>query len=488
MLTLTRILEHARERPTRTALVHDGVALDYAGFAHRIAATRQHLALQGLPAAGVVVIAAAHRLDDWILLFALRSLGLSTVVARSAVEIDKLELPDIACVIASGADDREPALRPGPELRWRWLQAPRSALDGLAAPAPWEGPWQSAAPGAGHILCTSGTTGVYKKVLRDVSTEARGIDIYARINAMSRDALVYVADYQLWTAAGYRWPLTVWALGSTVVLQSAPDLLRPFDEHDFSHVLMTPDKLMGLLRTPGAAPRRNAAMRLMVTGGALGQELLGEAQRLLTTRVYSVLAATEASIFAVTPLVRAEDLLAHRIHPAREVQVVDAQDRPLGPGREGRLRVRITDGLAGYLGDEAATREHFRDGWFYPGDLGLLRPDGRLALHGRASDVVNVLGNKIATAPIEQALRDRLRVSAVCIVTLPEATVEDELQMVIETSRALADDEIVAAVEAEFGPLRALPVRVRFTDALPRNEMGKVLRTLLRQQLKARAD
>jgi len=52
-----------------------------------------------------------------------------------------------------------------------------------------------------------------------------------------------------------------------------------------------------------------------------------------------------------------------------------------------------------------ATRDFFRDGYFYPGDVGLFGPDGRLSLRGRVSEVVNVLGLKIATGGIEQALQ-----------------------------------------------------------------------------------
>src|SRR5271169_558058 len=68
------------------------------------------------------------------------------------------------------------------------------------------------------------------------------------------------------------------------------------------------------------------------------------------------------------------------------------------------------------LDDEVATRAFFYDGYFYPGDLGMFGHDGRLSLRGRASDVINVLGDKIATDPIERALQDRLGAEGVCIL------------------------------------------------------------------------
>ncbi len=61
--------------------------------------------------------------------------------------------------------------------------------------------------------------------------------------------------------------------------------------------------------------------------------------------------------------------------------MVDEADRPLPPGATGRVRVRTEEMVQGYLDDEGLTAAFFRDGWFYPGDLGALGAAGRLTLH-----------------------------------------------------------------------------------------------------------
>jgi fatty-acyl-CoA synthase len=162
---------------------------------------------------------------------------------------------------------------------------------------------------------------------------------------------------------------------------------------------------------------------------------------------------------------------------------VDEDDSPLPSGVQGQLRVLIDDGLAGYLGDEAATRACFRDGYFYSGDLAVLGADGRLALCGRDTDVVNVLGNKVATGAVEQALRERLQATAVCLLDLPGSAQDEALHLVIEIAQVPAQAAIVAAIEAELGPARPYPLHVHFVTRMPRNTMGKVQRPQLRQQL-----
>ena len=96
-----------------------------------------------------------------------------------------------------------------------------------------------------------------------------------------------------------------------------------------------------------------------------------------------------------------------------EVQVVDENGAPLPPGDIGEIRVRAPGMSTGYHGDAAATARHFRDGWFQPGDAASLAPDGHLHVYGRADDVMNMNGIKIAPLEIERALERHPDVKAV---------------------------------------------------------------------------
>jgi len=144
------------------------------------------------------------------------------------------------------------------------------------------------------------------------------------------------------------------------------------------------------------------------------------------------------------------------------------------------VRIRLLAGSAGYLDDEAATHAFFRDGYFYPGDLGVFREDGRLALLGRATEVINILGNKIAVGPIEGVLQRKLQVSGVCVLSFPNQTSQEEVHVVIESTRRLQGDVIAAALNSAL-PIKR--VRVTYLDVLPRNEMGKIQRDVLQRTI-----
>jgi acyl-coenzyme A synthetase/AMP-(fatty) acid ligase len=150
-------------------------------------------------------------------------------------------------------------------------------------------------------------------------------------------------------------------------------------------------------------------------------------------------------------------------------------------GEIGTLRYRIQDGVNGYLDDPATTARHFQDGHFWPGDLGELRADGHLCLHGRATEVINLLGRKLPTGPFERRLQAELGLAA-CILSQPDASGVETVHVVLEATLPVPE----AAVAAALAELAAAPrLAVHHVAALPRNALGKVTRAALATQLRA---
>jgi acyl-coenzyme A synthetase/AMP-(fatty) acid ligase len=87
----------------------------------------------------------------------------------------------------------------------------------------------------------------------------------------------------------------------------------------------------------------------------------------------------------------------------RTVEIVDDDGRACPENTAGNLRVQLASfDYQSYLGDPQATSRMFRDGWFYPGDMATQRADGKIRVLGRSVDVLNIKGQKMAVAPIEQ--------------------------------------------------------------------------------------
>ena len=103
-----------------------------------------------------------------------------------------------------------------------------------------------------------------------------------------------------------------------------------------------------------------------------------------------------------------------------------------------------------------------------------MRADGRVALHGRTTDVINVGGQKIAPAPIEDRLVRLLRVSAVCLISTQNDNGEEEIHVIVETPKPVDSEKVIAILNRELHELGN--ARIHYINALPRNQMGKILR------------
>ena len=167
------------------------------------------------------------------------------------------------------------------------------------------------------------------------------------------------------------------------------------------------------------------------------------------------------------------------------VELVSETGRPVPVGEVGRVRVSTKDGPTAYLGDEQATKIHFKDGYFYPGDLAIARSDGRIALQGRSTDVINIRGAKIFPGPIEERLCEALDVSGVCLFSMQNKNGEEELYVAIETIMPIGAERLRAALDGAL-KVKAFPhTHVFYLPTLPRNPMGKLLRQAVRDRITA---
>jgi acyl-CoA synthetase (AMP-forming)/AMP-acid ligase II len=466
------VFEWARRAPERTAVELNDHALSYRAFAEAIARARGSFREHGVEGGGVAAIAVANLRDSWVLIAALRSLGVTVVTINDFDVLARLNTPGLRWVIASRAENlaglEQTSAAVGLELVWAGLGAPL----GLDA--------TTYRPG-GHILLTSGTTGEYKQVLMDVAFEAEFLRRRQAVVPVNQDTVANLFDFGPWTGLGYRAPMGVWLEGGAVAFsqERAPHLALRRPGLSSSPVL--PGLLANILAQPDGAFPRSETMELRIGGGTVTWAQVEEAKARITPKVFNGLACTESHHIAMTPMDTPDDHRWHILEPTTRVELVDEFDRPVATGQVGRLRVGVEGAPAGYLNDEEATRAFFKDGFFYPGDLAVMREDGRIALRGRATDVINVLGHKIWPAPIEDRLREALAVSGVCLLSLQDDHGEEELHLVIEAASPADMTTLARVLRAELSGFPG--VHVHYAPALPRNANGKLLRQAVTTQI-----
>jgi long-chain acyl-CoA synthetase len=202
-------------------------------------------------------------------------------------------------------------------------------------------------------------------------------------------------------------------------------------------------------------------------------------------RVYEYYAATEGGGTLATP----QDWLAKpgtvgRPWPISEIMIIGADGVACPPGVPGTVYLRsgMTDFV--YKGDPAKTAAARRDGFFTVGDIGYLDEDGYLFLCDRRADVIISGGANIYPAEIEGEIIMHPQVADVAVFGIPDEEWGESVLAVVQPEDGVAaGPELSASILASLdGRLTRMkwPKRIDFTDQMPRDPTGKLLRRRLR--------
>ncbi len=170
-----------------------------------------------------------------------------------------------------------------------------------------------------------------------------------------------------------------------------------------------------------------------------------------------------------------------RPHPGVSIKIVPADEAPEAPegssatgasggGVVGRLLVRPPSTAVGI-----ASARVDPDGFVDTGDLARLDGDGFVWIEGRASDVINRGGNKVFPEHVEEVLQLVPGVAEVAVAGMPDERLGEVPIAYLVTTTDVSDDDLIAACRVHLAPYK-IPVAFRRVDALPRSEVGKVLR------------
>jgi malonyl-CoA/methylmalonyl-CoA synthetase len=151
----------------------------------------------------------------------------------------------------------------------------------------------------------------------------------------------------------------------------------------------------------------------------------------------------------------------------------------------GEIEVRGPNLFLEYLNRPDATAETLRDGWFRTGDVATRAPDGYIRIVGRrATDLINSGGFKIGAGEIESVLLEHPGVAEVAVTGEPDPDLGERIVawVVPAGDRGPTADELGRHVAQQLAPHKR-PRVVRHLDELPRNELGKVVKSSLKRVL-----
>ena len=227
---------------------------------------------------------------------------------------------------------------------------------------------------------------------------------------------------------------------------------------------------------------------LMAGGSSASMEFRRRVVEQLCPNFHVLYGANECHTTCIT---RSSELLGvpgnvGRPHPGFVLDIVGPNGESLPVGETGLVRIKSDCSIDGYLNDPIATAERFKDGWFHPGDLGQLLPDGQVIFKGRADDLMIMNGINIYPGEIEYVLNAHPSVSEavafpvhhdvhqdvpVCVVVLREGSSVDE-----RTLHRFAAERLASSC----------PRHLFIVEKIPLNDRGKPDRQALLQVVSSR--
>lgn len=170
-----------------------------------------------------------------------------------------------------------------------------------------------------------------------------------------------------------------------------------------------------------------------------------------------------------------------RALPGVQVQAVDEQGRPLGPGLDGELVIRGHCVMQGYLNKPAETAAAIRDGALYTGDIGHVDAEGFIYITGRAKEMIIVGGENVFPREIEAALLDHPAVAEAAVIGTKDP-LRGELPaafVILREGASATETELREHCRGRLAGYK-VPRFVQIEKDLPRGPTGKILKRALR--------
>jgi fatty-acyl-CoA synthase len=269
-------------------------------------------------------------------------------------------------------------------------------------------------------------------------------------------------------------PLLAWWKGARVVLERQFDpgrALRLIEEKRVTTLMGVPANYLFMAQQPGFGNADLSSLRCAVVGGAPMPVPLLERWRERGVEIVQGYGLTEAApnVLCLPP----EDAMrklgsAGKPYPYVEVDVA----------ADGELLVRGPNVFPGYWRNPEATAATLVDGWLHTGDVVEVDDEGYFTIKGRLKEMFISGGENVYPAEVEAVLFEHPSVRDAAVVGVPDDTWGEVGAAYVVAEPPVPGEELLVFCRDRLARFK-VPKHVHFVEALPRNSMGKVLKSEL---------
>ncbi|MDQ0971890.1 long-chain acyl-CoA synthetase [Neobacillus niacini] len=338
------------------------------------------------------------------------------------------------------------------------------------------------------ILYTSGTTGNPKGVLLTHKNLTSNAENSVKHNELERGTTIGVLPL------AHVYGLTIsnicLLMGSSIVIFSnfdSGEVFKAIQKYEVRNFSAVPAMIHALVSYPHADDYNTSSLESVSSGSApLPVALLHAFEKKFGAKVFEGYGLSEAA-----PIVTAHkngiEIKPGSVGipiPGVEVKIVDDNGNEVECGEVGELCVRGDNVTPGYYQNVEESRKVLIDSWLHTGDMARMDGEGYVYIVDRKKDLIIRGGFNVYPRDIEEILNTHETVSEVAVVGVPDEKMGEEMVacVVVKPGAVTSEEELITYCQEHLAKNKT-PRRIVFLEALPRNGVGKILKTHLRKSV-----
>src|SRR6266699_4056008 len=488
---------HARQTPQRCALKYRGQEISYAAFNERIRIVGGWLASRGLGPDDVVAVLMKNSPAFLDIAFAASHIGAVFLPINFRLASD-----EVAYIVENSgarlliADEELGSNAAGPAPIVPVDEAAQSNATCLAPDAKPAAAVRRLPSDLMRLMYTSGTTDRPKGVMLTYENFYWKSADHVLALGLNRDTRLLVAGPLCHVGALDLPGIAVLWQGGMLSIQrdfDAGQCLAAIEADGLDAAWLAPVMTTSILACPDRGRYDVSSLRWAIGGGEKTPEarIRAFSQYFTNARYIDAYGLTETcggDTFMEPGLEIARIGSTGRPVAPVAIQVRDDAGNRLGPGENGEICLRGPKVTPGYWKDPEKTAAAFFGDWFRSGDVGYLDEDGFLYLTDRKKDMIISGGENIASSEIERVIYELPQVREVAVIGMPDDRWGERpvAVVVLAESAALELPDLTDHCRKRLAAFK-VPKQLIIRDSLPRNPSGKVLKRVLRAELKANA-